>query len=503
MRNLSFLPGRMSWLGFLTLVAISSVQVGGLHANTFENSNIHDLLTCDNVTDGGSIEGDEIGCPDPIFDPSEIINVVLPSGGSGDLEYVWMYTTVDPALPITLWQALPNSNSPSYDPGPITTTTWYRRCSRRSGCTEYTGETGYVTKEVKCCENVDNPGIIGSDQESCNTPFDPDVIVNISLPSGGSGNLVYAWYTSQTGPPFDPGTWSIIPGANQPTFDPGAVSTTTWYIRAARREDCSDFLYSNPVVMQILDGPVVSGVIQHVDCFGQSTGGINLSVTGGAPGYEYDWDNAPDVENPSNLVAGIYSVMVSDQNGCEATASFEVEQPPLLVLSGVVANPVCNGLATGSIDLTVAGGTPGYTYLWSTGATTPDLSGLNAGVYAVTVTDQNGCTQTGSYPINEPSALILSITKMDVSCAGAADGSIQLTVTGGTPGYTYLWSTGATTPDLSGLNAGVYAVTVTDQNGCTQTGSYPINEPSALILSITKMDVSCAGAADGSIQLTV
>ncbi|MCF8237812.1 MAG: hypothetical protein K9I85_06625, partial [Saprospiraceae bacterium] len=163
----------------------------------------------------------------------------------------------------------------------------------------------------------------------------------------------------------------------------------------------------------------------------------------------------------------------------------------------------CAGASDGSIQLTVTGGTPGYTYLWSTGATTPDLSGLNAGVYAVTVTDQNGCTKTGSYPINEPSALILSITKTDVSCAGASDGSIQLTVTGGTPGYTYLWSTGATTPDLAGLNAGVYAVTVTDQNGCTQTGSYPINEPSALILNITKTDVSCAGASDGSIQLTV
>ncbi|MBK7343247.1 MAG: hypothetical protein IPJ06_09225 [Saprospiraceae bacterium] len=181
-----------------------SVLSGTIHAERIRPVIVNDLLLCDNVTDGGSISGDETGCPDPVFDPSVIVNVILPSGGSGDLEYVWMFTTVDPALPITSWLPLPNSNSPDFDPGPITQTTWYRRCSRRSGCTEYVGETGYVTKEVKCCENVTDPGLIGSDQSVCAVEFDPSPLVEISPATGGSGGLIYNWYSSAVGPPFDP-----------------------------------------------------------------------------------------------------------------------------------------------------------------------------------------------------------------------------------------------------------------------------------------------------------
>ncbi len=503
MRNHSFLPGRSPWIGLLTLVLFAWVQYGSIQAHTSENYSIHVLLTCDNVTDGGSIQGDETGCPDPVFDPSEIVNVILPSGGSGDLEYIWMYTTIDPSLPITSWQTLPNSNSPSYDPGPITTTTWYRRCSRRSGCTEYTGETGYVTKEVKCCENVDNPGTIGYDQKSCTDPYDPSTLVNVTFPSGGTGNLIYNWYISLSGPPYDPATWTIIPGAEQATYDPGPLTTTTWFLRAVRREDCSEFLFSNPVIIQVLDAPEVSGVVTDVDCHGLATGSIDLSVTGGTPGYSFDWDTAPDLEDPMNLEAGTYSVTVTDQKGCSATSSFEVEEPAQLAIAGSVIHPTCYGLSTGAIDLTASGGTPGYSYLWSTGETTADLDGLDGGIYSVTVTDQNGCSVTEGYAVHVPPVLLVSLTKTDVSCAGSADGRIELVVQGGTMPYSFLWSNGENTKDIENLAGGPYVVTVTDDQGCSIVKNADVFEPAPLFLSMTGTDPLCTGGTDGSAEVSV
>src|SRR5206468_5366504 len=126
----------------------------------------------------------------------------------------------------------------------------------------------------------------------------------------------------------------------------------------------------------------------------------------------------------------------------------------------------CFGNATGSVDLTVSGGTAPYTYAWSNGATTQDLTGLTAGTYNVTVTDANGCTATASATLIQPAAaLTASTTQVNVQCFGNATGSVDLTVSGGTAPYTYAWSNGATTQDLTRLTAGAYNVTVTDAKG--------------------------------------
>ena len=132
----------------------------------------------------------------------------------------------------------------------------------------------------------------------------------------------------------------------------------------------------------------------------------------------------------------------------------------------------CFGGSDGSLDLTAFGGTVPYTYLWSNAATTEDLTGLPAGTYTVTITDANGCTATASTTINQPAAaLTASTTQVDVLCYGDATGSVDLTVSGGTIAYSYLWSNAATTEDITSLTAGTYTVTVTDANGCTTKAS--------------------------------
>ena len=150
---------------------------------------------------------------------------------------------------------------------------------------------------------------------------------------------------------------------------------------------------------------------------------------------------------------------VTDTKGCTKTSSATITQPPALVLTTTVTNVNCNGASTGAIDLTVSGGVTPYTYAWTNGATTQDISGLTAGIYTVTVTDANGCTKTTSATVTENSTLTASATATPVSCFGGSNGTVDLTVSGGVSPYTYLWSNNATTQDLSGLTAGTYTVT--------------------------------------------
>ncbi len=142
---------------------------------------------------------------------------------------------------------------------------------------------------------------------------------------------------------------------------------------------------------------------------------------------------------------------------------------PILEFSSTSAD--CAGEASGSATVTATGGTPPYSYGWSNGGTTATINNLSAGTYSVTVTDAEECTASGSVLVGEPAPIILDLFVLNESGPGAGDGAIDLTVSGGTPGYTYVWSTGATTQDIDGLSEGTYAVTVTDNNGCTETGS--------------------------------
>ncbi|MBC9814011.1 SprB repeat-containing protein, partial [Crocinitomicaceae bacterium CZZ-1] len=259
----------------------------------------------------------------------------------------------------------------------------------------------------------------------------------------------------------------------------------------------------------------------NVSCNGASDGAIDLTVGGGTPGYSYTWSNGAVTEDINSLPAGTYSVNITDANGCTNTQTITLTEPPVLNASTTAVtyaggwNVSCNGASDGAIDLTVGGGTPGYSYAWNNGATTEDLSGLTAGTYYVTITDANGCTNTQTITLTEPPVLTASTTAVtyaggwNVSCNGANDGAIDLTVGGGTPGYSYAWNNGATTEDITSLPAGTYSVNITDANGCTNTQTITLTEPPVLTASTTAVtyaggwNVSCNGASDGAIDLTV
>jgi hypothetical protein len=136
-----------------------------------------------------------------------------------------------------------------------------------------------------------------------------------------------------------------------------------------------------------------SGVVTGVPCHGAATGAIDLTVSGGTPPYAYAWSNGATSEDVAGLVAGSYSVTVTDAHACTMSTSFTVTQPiASLAAEGAVTEVACSGGATGAIDLGVTGGTPPYAYAWSNGATSEDVTGLPVGAYDVTVTDASGCT---------------------------------------------------------------------------------------------------------------
>jgi gliding motility-associated-like protein len=242
-------------------------------------------------------------------------------------------------------------------------------------------------------------------------------------------------------------------------------------------------------------------VVTNVLCFGDATGSVDLTVTGGAAPFTYLWSNSTATEDLTGVSAGNYTVVITDANSCLANTSGIVTEPAAaLTGSAVVTGFPCPGGSTGSIDLTVSGGTAPYTYLWSNGNASEDLNNIPAGNYTVTITDANSCSTITSTTVTEVSGIL---TVADISCNGLVDGSVDLTVSGGLAPFTFLWSNGAITEDLSGLSAGDYTVTISDAGGCSASVTGTVHEPSVLGGVMTVNNVSCFGDASGSVDLTV
>ncbi len=247
----------------------------------------------------------------------------------------------------------------------------------------------------------------------------------------------------------------------------------------------------------------LSEITTNPTCFDSNDGTINLTVSGGTSPYTYSWSNGAVSKNQTGLVAGTYTVVVTDSKGCTSTKTITLTPPPAIVLSNTITSVSCFGGNTGAIDLSVSGGTAPYSYVWSNGTTIQDLSNLTAGTYTVTVTDNKNCSSTSSIVVDEPLVITSNPTTVNVSCAGNNDGSISLSTSGGTAPYTYLWNTGATTSSISGLSAGTYNVTITDSKGCTAVKIIIITQPTAISLSTAQTNINCFGSSTGAINLTV
>ncbi|HXH19032.1 MAG TPA: gliding motility-associated C-terminal domain-containing protein [Chitinophagales bacterium] len=241
-----------------------------------------------------------------------------------------------------------------------------------------------------------------------------------------------------------------------------------------------------------------------VACSGGTSGSIDLIVSGGTAPYSFRWNDGAMTEDRSSLSSSTYSVTVTDNHSCAESMLIVVGSASGITATETHTSASCSGAGDAVIDVTVSGGVPPYAYLWNDGATTQDRSSIAAGNYSLTITDNNSCVHNLSVSIIEPGEIVLTTASTDVSCYGGNDGSILVSVNGGTAPYSFTWNDGATSQDRNFLAGGNYSVSVTDYNSCTASSSSTIIEPPEIMLFATEIHPTCAGnSADGSIALTV
>ena len=314
---------------------------------------------------------------------------------------------------------------------------------------------------------------------ACNGNTDGQITASAS---GGTPSYIFAWSNGAT------------------TATASGLSAGTYTVTVTDQNGCTDS--NSTILMEPTVLIAASSVTSTLACNGNTDGQITASASGGTPSYIFAWSNGATTATASGLSAGTYTVTVTDQNGCTDSNSTILMEPTVLIAASSVTSPLaCNGNTDGQITASASGGTPSYIFAWSNGATTATASGLSAGTYTVTVTDQNGCTDSNSTILMEPTVLIAaSSVTSTLACNGNTDGQITASASGGTPSYIFAWSNGATTATASGLSAGTYTVTVTDQNGCTDSNSTILMEPTVLIAaSSVTSTLACNGDTNGQI----
>lgn len=243
----------------------------------------------------------------------------------------------------------------------------------------------------------------------------------------------------------------------------------------------------------------------NITCFGGKDGFATVIPTGGKIPYTYEWNNGTTTPYSTGLSAGEYVVVVTDSKGCQVVKSIILTEAPEIQVVGVVTDVTVIGAHDGTIDLTVNGGNSPYTYNWTNGANTEDLTGLYMGAYLVQVKDSKGCFAIDTFKVKSPSCNMSAFisSKMNVSCYGGNDGSANVLALDGDGNYTYSWTNGATSAMALNLNAGVYVVSITDGTGCVAVSSAYITQPTAMNIVAYVADATIFGGSNGKIQASV
>ncbi|MFH2094237.1 MAG: gliding motility-associated C-terminal domain-containing protein, partial [Bacteroidota bacterium] len=267
-----------------------------------------------------------------------------------------------------------------------------------------------------------------------------------------------------------------------------------------------DSLCSDADTFSIDDADILAAtfLVTNMSCNGVCDGELIVHPTGGTPPIvSIVWyDNTTDTI-VTGLCAGYYPVTITDSNGCVVTDSAEVIEPPQIVIAFFEDTSIsCFGTCDGAISVIPSGGTPPYaSYVWTGGLTDSTISSLCAGDYYVTVTDANGCSETAMYTLIQPDSIEISfINIVQVACGGDSSGTVEATVTtGGTSPFTWSWSNGDDTAVADSLHPGIYYVTVTDLNGCTNSENFEVTDTSDIVLSVVDSTlIACFGQCTGT-----
>jgi gliding motility-associated-like protein len=338
-----------------------------------------------------------------------------------------------------------------------------------------------------------------TDSTGCNKATDTVTLVNptaptltmTSSPDKCNGDKTgTATVTATGGTPAYTYAWS--PGG-QTTSSITGLSTGSYTVLVTDSKGCQStkFVNINQPNKLVVDIDSIHGI----PCLGGNFGAIYEHGSGGTPAYTYSW--APGGQTTNNITGlsmGTYTVSITDGNGCHTDTMLNVTIPPTMTLSVTSFDAYCgaNGFAYIS---NLTGGTPPYTYLWTNGNNTTFNFGLTQGTYCVTVTDAKGCKDSACTTVGNISSFTMTINPIvNVSCFGGNTGSATCNVTGTTSPYTYSWTpTGQTTSVATGLSAGTYTITVTDNSSCQNSDVVTITQPPPLVLTSTQDYMICIG----------
>lgn len=292
---------------------------------------------------------------------------------------------------------------------------------------------------------------------SCFDGHNGEIVVNAA---GGAGALAYSvngGFTYQSS-----NTFSNYPAGNYNVIVRDAAGCTT----------SATVVVSEPTEIHALSS------VLNVTCNGDNNGAIYVVSWGGTGARQYSLDGVTYQSSGvfTNLAGGMYTVYVRDINGCYITIDANVYEPAELSVWNMITDVTCAGGDNGVVDIEVSGGTLPYLYIWSNASANEDLFNAPAGTYTVEVIDGNGCSITQSYTVDEPAnPIIVNGTVINATSPTGTDGSIDVTVTGGSSPYTFDWSNASTGEDLSGIAPGVYTVEVTDDNNCSASATFTVS----------------------------
>jgi PKD repeat protein len=336
--------------------------------------------------------------------------------------------------------------------------------------------------------------------------FNPPVAVSGAFYAGIefaylSGDTV-ALVTNVDGESVPTTAWEKTAGGTWQSYNDG--TTATWQLNVSHAifpEVCSTSAVVPTANFTNTTATICAGsTVSFTDISTGSPTSWNWTFTGGTPASSTLQNPTITYNTPGTYNVSLTAGNTAGSNTKTVNSLIVVRANPVPALS--VSNVSCSGNIDGAANTSVTGGQSPYTYLWSTGITTQNISNLTAGSYVVTVTDANGCKGSATANITEPTAINVTSSVTNSSCASAT-GAISLTVSGGSPNYTYTWSNGATSQNVIGLTSGSYTVTVRDANNCQSVKTIVVNNTNGPSVAVNNTNVKCFGGSDGIISLVV
>ena len=248
---------------------------------------------------------------------------------------------------------------------------------------------------------------------------------------------------------------------------------------------------------------VVNETITDVLCKNGFNGSIAFDVIGGNGNYKFNWDDGPRTKNRFNLTAGNYKVTVSDDLNCTIERQFSISEPDLLVLDYTTSSVSCFGNADGFASIEIEGGVSPYQISWSDGSSDSIRNDLAAGIHDVLVTDANNCSESIEVIIPNLNPIrINEVIQTIPSCYQGSDGELELDISGGVAPYSVSWSNGKTGASIDSISAGIYKVTITDDNNCQLTELISLGDGTPIYLtSLVTANPICYGEPSGMVEV--